>query len=129
MTYRRHEKAAHHLVGEELTPQKAVSLTEIGYELGKKHEFYSEIEERLNDYLSDSRNSVYFRESPEEKVELSDLRETLERDKDYLRKSLTRKGELEELDEKVLGDLEKRHLQSLREDVVESGEEVEIIQG
>lgn len=122
-----YEKAAYHLLGDELTPQKAISLAHIGTET-EDEELYDIIEHEIQSYLEETEEELKTFSSTGEEIELSEIRNILQKRRENFRNGIeSAYGELDSSDEETLDNIQQSYLFTVKEDITKNGEQVKIL--
>lgn len=122
----RAEEAGQYLLGGELSPQKAASLTYIAAEIGEDHEMYEDIQGKVEAYL-DTTDDILKGSSTGEKIEVGELRDILdERRENFYKACESAFEEVTESDHQLIEETQKAYFHSIIGDLTRNGEEVEI---
>ncbi|WEL23160.1 hypothetical protein [Candidatus Nanohalovita haloferacivicina] len=123
------EKAAYHLLEDEMTPQKAVSLTQIGTEIEEDHELYDIIEYEVQQYLEDTEDELKGFSSTGEKIEISEVRNILQERREKFKSAIeTAYGNLDESDREMIDNVQQSYLNTISQDITRNGEPVKILE-
>jgi hypothetical protein len=129
MTESYHEKAAEHLLEDDLTARKAVGLAEAGYQLGEEHELYDDIEEELTEYLESTDDMLKSSPPEDERVEFSEIRDILRERGNNLRNATeTAYGSVSEKDRELISGFQQAYLFMIGGSLRRDGEEVGLLQ-
>ena len=123
------EKSAYHLLGDEMTPQKAVSLTYIGTEL-EKGPIYDLIEHEVQQYLAETKGELKGFSSTREdiEIEISQVRDLLKERRENFKTAIeSAYKELNDSDRESLDEIQQSYLFSIRNDIVQDGEPIELL--